>query len=171
MTKTCSLNPHLAEEIEVTEEHVHTEVICAGDDGANGFEDGGVSPWQVQAAAVGPPPVQGTEVLIYSGALGADVYLDIDRIFVTAVQSNNNVYVINLWAGGGAFGVATRATAAYVLKISNVGSLTAIQGKCPRIRGDLNIWATVSCANANQTLDFLLEYHKYPSDSGDEIES
>jgi len=158
------------DKIETIEHHSHTEQLCAGDDGANGFEDQGLTSWQLTTNAVAD--VFGAEVLIYSGVVGPNSAFDIDKVFITDISANNETYVVELKAGSGLFAAATRIHSQYERQATAAGGVYPNIGKSPRVRCDLKIWARAKKSGAGAgTIDFLLEYHKYPSDSGDEVTS
>lgn len=154
--------------LEELEHHVHNTQLLAGDDGSNGFEDSGLDAWQL---TTGVADTFGSEVQIYSGALGSGIYMDIDKVFVTTASDVDSTYVVELWAGSGTFGEATRMGGIYYRRASNLAEEFPTLGKSPRIRGDLKVWARAKCEGATETIDFLLEYHIYPPPDGDEIDS
>lgn len=159
-----------AAEIDIIEEHFHNEQLCVGDDGSNGFQDAGTTAWQLTTDAVAS--TFGAEVQIYSGALGADYYLDIDKFYIVDMDTNNETYIIELWGGSGLFAAAHRLSATFARRASVSGADYSSISRCPRVRGDLNLWARAKKSGAGAgTIDFLLELHKYPSDCGDIVDS
>ena len=158
------------EEIDVVERHWHNSNLCWGDDGANGFEDRGLTPWQLTAAA--PGDTFGAEIQIYSGQYGANAFLDLNTMFVTSSQRNDETYLVEFWAGSGLFAAATRVTSHYYRTGGAATEVVPEVARSPRVLGSLNIWARTKCTNVgDSTIDFLLEGHIYPPPNGDEITS
>lgn len=161
-------NVQTLEEIEVVEEHLHTEQLCLGDTGGV-LADGSLTPFQLTTGTVG---VFGSELQIYAGAFGAGVLMDLDKVVVVALQRTAVVYLVEFWAGSGAFGAATRVASFYCGASGTPFRFAEYQVRSPRVRGDLNIWARAKSGYATaSTIDILFMSHKYPSDSGDVVTS
>jgi hypothetical protein len=160
----------LIDEVEIVEEHLHNEQKCAGDDGANGFEDDGLDAWQLTAPDDGS---FGTEVKIYSGAKGSGVFMDLDKVFVTESQRSDDTYIIQIKAGSGIFAAATTVSASYYRTGATTAEVNPLPAKAPRVRGDLSVWARAKCTSVvgPSTIDFVLEYHQYPPPNGSDITS
>ncbi len=158
------------EEVEVIEEHFHTEQLCFGMGGDGYLENGSLTPFRLTTGAAG---VFGVEQKIYNGALGVGVLFDLDKVFVTEIQRIDQTYLAEFWAGSGTFAAATRVSSIYFRTSSTTFESIPVQCKSPRVRADLQIWARVKCAYAGGTswIDVLFESHTYPSASGDIVTS
>jgi hypothetical protein len=157
------------DEVYVSEHHVHTEGLCFGNSGGVLTEDA-LGAFQF-TSGVGAG-VWGAAVQIYAGAIGSGYYFDLDKVVVTAVQRVGDLYLVEFWAGSGLFAAAQRITGFYFETTTATFRSGQSHEKSPRVRCDLNIWGRCKCSNAAaSTIDVVFQAHKYPSDTGDEVDS
>lgn len=161
--------PAALDDIETLEDHFHTEQLCLGNSGGVLTEDVLTSFQFTSGAGAG---LWGAALQIYAGALGSGYYWDLDKVIVTAVQRTGDLYIVEFWAGAGLFGAAKRITGLYFTTSTATFRSGQSQERSPRVRGDLNIWGRCKCANAAaSTIDVVFQAHKYPSDTGDKVDS
>ena len=168
MTKSGG-NSGFGEELELVEQHNHNTQIVFGNS-AGVLTQGELTPFTLTGNAVAN--LYGAELQIYAGAAGAGISMDLDKIFVVTMDTNNCTYLIEFWAGSGVFGAASLVNQTLARSSTAAGRMSPLIAKSPRVRGDLNIWGRIKCSLAGApTIDVLFETHQYPPPYGDEITS
>ena len=158
----------LAYKVHEIEKHFHSPEYWFGDDGdstmsrANNHD-----PWRLTASA--SANTYGTEVqLAAANDFNADiegytaaVKIDLHEVAITESSVNDKNYVIQFWAGTGAFGASTFLTELPYRTGANSAEAQPITIMCPRFDVGSKIWARVKCETGSGTLDILVGIHGY----------
>ncbi len=156
----------LAYRIHEIEKHFHSEEHWYGTDGdGTGSTANNLDEWELTA---GTSEAYGTEVqLLGANDVSATDFsftpakFDLHRVSVTTSDTNDVNYMVQLWAGTGAFGAATLVTSfPYRAAANNVESLP-IDVQMGRQDVATKIWARVRCETNSATLSILVGIHAY----------
>ena len=161
------VNNSLAYKVHEIEKHFHGLERWYGADGDNtGSIANNHTSWQLTAD--GSDNTYGTEVLMLAAndVKAADfdvtpVKFDLHEIEVTAVDTVDKIYYIQIWSGTGIFGAATLRVEFPVDKESVKSEPVPVTVMCPRIAVAENVWGRCKCADGGAKIDILLGIHAY----------
>jgi hypothetical protein len=146
----------------IYEKHFHNVNLCYGSDGGTSLLQKSLVPFVVTSGAI---DVFGTEVQIHDGTVissgNSEHSFDIGRIYVTDVDSNNVVLLIELWYGTGTFGEASILSEQYFVVGSSFGQVIPIIFPVKEVTCNNKLWVRIKSSVATRTLSFLLEAHVY----------
>lgn len=153
----------LAFEVEEIEKHFHNSELWYGKDpGDSLLLQDGLAPWTLTA---GSGEAFGTELQLSDGTEieggSAIKKFDFRKIEIDTASQNSNVYLIQVWAGTGAFGAATVKTTVRFRSGTGACRGGPIIIMMPRLTCNNKLWMKLKCETDGATLDLAIGGHVY----------
>jgi len=125
-----------------------------------------LTPWRMTANA--SANTYGTEIQLAAAGDVTDsdmgitvVRYDIHRLAVVESSANDQTYMLQCWAGSGAFGDATLRTEIPYRTGGNAAEAQPIDCQMGRLRQTDKVWGRIKCEAGNATMDIIIGVHAY----------